>query len=89
MQKNKAIIVLLSYSLLVFRAAHGALTGFSEEIHSPSGATPQRLIQLLNRSELTEADYLQAGINLQVCEHTNTIIYTELHRNLNEMKKRF
>ncbi|XP_060783190.1 cathepsin O isoform X2 [Neoarius graeffei] len=65
MRKNKAIIVLLSYSLLVFRAAHGALTGFSEEIHSPSGPTPQLLIQLLNRSELTDADYLQAGINLQ------------------------
>lgn len=82
MQYTEAFTVLFSYSLLMFNVTHGALTDFSDELRNTKGQILELLNQLFNRSYYSEADYLQAWINLQVCEHTHVIIYIELHRNL-------
>lgn len=89
MQNTEALTVLLSYSLLMFSVTHGALTGFSEELHNTKGQILELFSQRFNRSYYSDADYLQAGVSFQVCEHRNTIIYIQPHRNLNEVKKRF
>lgn len=78
MQNTKAVTVLLSYSLLMFNVTHGALTDFSEEFRNTKGQILALLNQVFNRSYYSEADYLQAWINLQVCKHINTIIYIGL-----------
>ncbi|XP_034161669.2 cathepsin O [Pangasianodon hypophthalmus] len=65
MQHNEAFTVLLSCSLLMFYVTHGVLTDFSEELHNTKGLTLQLLNHLFNQSYYTEADYLQAWINLQ------------------------
>lgn len=76
MQCTEAFTAVLSYSLLIFNVTHGALTDFSDEFRNTKGQILALLNQLFNRSYYSEADYLQAWINYQVCEHIN-IIYIE------------
>lgn len=90
MRDSEAFTVLLSSSLLMLVVTHGAVTDFSEEIHNNSkGEILALLNELFTRSNYTEADYLQAWINFQVCGHTNTSIYIEWQRRLNLVNKRF
>ncbi|KAF5880081.1 E3 ubiquitin-protein ligase, partial [Clarias magur] len=63
--------------LLVFNVSHGALTRFSVELrNNTKGEITELLNQLFNRSYYTQADYLQAWINLQDSVKRQTFLNT-------------
>lgn len=64
-----AVPVLLFYTLLMFNVTHGDFTDFSDEFHNSKRQILEFLNQLFNRFDFTEADYLKAWTNFQVCEH--------------------
>lgn len=74
MQYTEAFTVLFSYSLLMFNVTHGALTDFSDELRNTKGQILELLNQLFNRSYYSEADYLQAWINLQYSVKRQTFL---------------
>ncbi|KAM9469800.1 cysteine proteinase B isoform 2-T2 [Clarias gariepinus] len=66
MQYTDAFTVVLSYTFLVLNVSHGAVARLSVELHNTTeGEITELLNQLFNRSYYTQADYLQAWINLQ------------------------
>ncbi|XP_053362089.1 cathepsin O [Clarias gariepinus] len=66
MQYTDAFTVVLSYTFLVLNVSHGVVARLSVKLHNTTeGEITELLNQLFNRSYYTQADYLQAWINLQ------------------------